>query len=856
MAKFVENQTNFRAGVLSKKLYGRTDINEYRNGLSVGENAFIGKKGGAYKRFGSRPIMQLPTEIAGTQLISLTLFTNKTMFLVCDGSTVRFYNERGMIIIPAVFLSGTVGLYSAAAFDNTVFITNYDGSDVPITIKFKENENTGLIEQETVVTQPGFLSDSWFNRPMSSVNTDITLRLRLLNVPSAGGADQMESDGTWNLDDYFVVNDIVMITGLCRVKNADRISTGLYQITSFASSTVANVTPAFYYTAGAFNYDALTNLNYTVPGGYSSLATESNWFDEWSYSVWGPNRGWPRMFAVDEGRLIAAGTTDQPATIWGSMTNNPTFFLDRRLTHIAGTFADDVNNITFKTNSFYQGDIVETDPYNFTLSTKSGSEVTFMEASTVLVVGTSRQEYIVSGDGAAISQKNISVRPHTSHGSMRLNSLTFDNAVLFVARNRRQIHLFKYNQENGSYITQEVTVLNDDTFTNDPIKSMAWHEQLGIVFIVTEGRKLVTLTLGEDIDTRAFTFQTIEGIDGVVDVAYGVEEEEDYMMLIVDRNGQTYFDKISERPEKAVGVVAGSIATDYKRLTEKEGNFLDGGIVLAESSSIYQRVSQGIRHINKTYDYVQINATDVKIGDTITFFCDNANVFIDNSYNLSLGVAYYMIPYHAVDHSGVRLATSLANAQSNTYINISGIGDSYIGADDLLTYSIIRNNEYVPVRHIPAGTKIYAIRIDPAVGPVEFEFDVDGTSDTILIGNAFGGAVAYGIAHEFHIATMPVEAGQQWGSAQLGLKRIDKLAVRTVNTPSFRVSSDGYNDEEVIEEYYETVEGRFDLEPYNYRYEIPFSADNEYDQVVHIQNDKPEAVYIASLTMRGVSNDG
>ena len=80
MAKFVENLSNFRAGVLSKKLYGRTDINEYKNGLSIGENAFVAKEGGIYKRFASRPIMQMPTGMTDVQIESVTMFTNKTIF--------------------------------------------------------------------------------------------------------------------------------------------------------------------------------------------------------------------------------------------------------------------------------------------------------------------------------------------------------------------------------------------------------------------------------------------------------------------------------------------------------------------------------------------------------------------------------------------------------------------------------------------------------------------------------------------------------------------------------------------------------------------------------------------------------
>lgn len=833
MAKFVEALTNFKAGVLSKKLYGRTDINEYKDGLSIGDNAFLAKQGGAYKRFSSLPIMQMGPDTT-VQIESFVTSTDQTIFVVGDGFSVYLFNSRGHQFAGPYTMAGDPQQYSMAMVDDVIYITHYNGLNRPIALKIVESA-IGVLSVEFSQFGVGM-----FARPMSSPNTDTALTLQVLAV--AGGGSQIQTNG-WDLNDYFVIGDIVMITGRCQVQNADRISTGAYLINSFSSTTVANVSPYAIYTDGATTYDALANLEYIPGTGYQipAASPNSNLFDEWSYTVWGVNRGWPRIFAVDEGRLIAGGTTEFPSTIWGSRTNNPTFFLDRRFTMIEGTFAIGQDNFNFKTNSVYQGDILETDPYNFTLSTKKGSQITMMESSTVFLVGTTRQEFIVTGDGAAISQKNISVRPHTSHGSMILNSLTFDNAVLFVARNRRQIHIFKYNATNGSYITQEVSILNEDEFEEDSIKSMTWLEQLGIAFIVTESGRLASLTLGEDTGTKGFTFHDIGG--NVIDLASGYEDEEDYVALIVERNGRTYLEKLS-RTTVLTGGTAGS-SLDYSRLAESEINYLDGGAVLdfAVSDTSTLGIVGSPRFVSIANNFIQLNAADLKIGDTIVFRSNQTDADIWPGVGPLLNTTYWIIPYEGGFTSGVQLATSLANAQSGTEITFL-TGNFYIRTDATLYYEITRDNTSIPTRQFPSGTTLNLYRRSGG-STVEEIVTTDG-NDTLNIGADYTGqAVSYGINYKFDIATMPIVAGPQWGSAQLGSTRVDRVTVRTYETKSFEISTDGYNTEEITED-----------EATSTRYQLPLTADNEFDQVVRIQNNKPEACFIVGLVMRGVSNDG
>lgn len=99
------------------------------------------------------------------------------------------------------------------------------------------------------------------------------------------------------------------------------------------------------------------------------------------------------------------------------------------------------------------------------------------------------------------------------------------------------------------------------------------------------------------------------------------------------------------------------------------------------------------------------------------------------------------------------------------------------------------------------------------------------------------------------VATMPVEAGQQWGTAQMGVKNIDALGIRHYKTYSYEISSDDTNWQEVVvaDDVGACTNGRADRK---------FTASPKHDQIVYLRNTKAEPCTIIGINMRGTSNDG
>jgi len=839
--KFVTNVNSFKAGVLSKKLFGRTDIRERPEGLSIGKNAFVAKQGGGYKRGGLQSVMQFPDNQT-VQVESLEVNTEKSVYLVFSqpatyptSSYWRLYDSRGNALTDYFDIIGSVGSFSVIPYEQYFVIVNAEGTSLPTYVQLAVN-NAGKV----VVEEISFLEDSPYSYPQSDTNIDIDKKLRLLNVDASEGANTLESDG-WNIQTKFEVGDWVMITGITYVARSPRISTGLYKILSFTNTTQATVKSFFYYSGTIGSpIDSLANFFPIILGGqmagYGAASTTSEWFDEWSHSIWSSGRGYPKHASVDEGRLVFSSNTAKPVTLWGSRTNNPFFFLNRRLTGTDAVFVVNTTNqttLSLKTELPYSGDILETDPYSFSLATKGATEITFMESASNFIVGTNKQEFIISGNNGALSQKNFSARPHTSHGSASELSLVFGNTVLFASRSRQQVHLFKYSQENGSFISKELTILNPDLLENDKIKEMEWHEEININFMVTDSGRLITLTANEETQTAAFTEQEIDGL--VKDVAYVIRDNgNSYMSVTVQRDGGLYLDKITVED---IAVTSSNMNAIQDKITH-----MDNFRYLDTVNPIELDAEFSVSLLDTINDYFHSNYSELKIGDKVSFSSSESSVF--TGLNISLNTDYYVIPYKDDDKIGFRIAISLADAQSNIYIDITDVGIKFF-LDDLVFPNFTRDVQVIPIAQFDIGQEVTVFGRQ-AFGEIEeLTFTADGSA-TYDLGIPFT-EVSYGQTYDFHIATTPIEAGQQWGSAQLGIKRVDRARVRVYNTRSFRLSTDGYNSEEVILDNGDLYTGSHQME---------VTGSPEFEHIVHIQNNKAEGCYISSLALRGLSNDG
>lgn len=824
--RFIHPQTNFRAGRMSSKMYGQVEVKEYFEGLSVAENGFVSKQGGFSKRNGTQVVMALDLEDSERNLITVTMFKNKSYHFLFTDSKLRILDTAGHMMAESpsfTFLAGQLldpSEFSLACFENTVFITHYSGLLKPLTAKFT-SEVTVFIDTIPV--------NSMFNIPFNDPNTNTALKVRVKNVNNLAS---LQLEANYNLFTPSMVGEFFRVVGLTNFPpptnnsndTAKALVSDVFYISSYVSATLVNVTPSQTVTfkAEPVGGGIAAPLDYCVFANFNAdnelKSVDSLWQSEFNEQAWNSRYGWPRTVTVDEGRLIFGGTPNKPLTFYGSRTGNPLFFMDKR-------FVTSPNATPFWD---YAGDILETDPYQFTISSKYSTDITFMESSVSFIIGTGRQEFIVSGAGSAISKKNISVRPHTSHGSAPLLSTSSDNTIFYVGKTREQLFLFKYNESNGSYISKEISVLNDDVFLKK-IKGLTWHDELSCLFVLLDTNEIVTVTHLEEMQTLALATHSFP--DPIHAVSYAISsDEDDYAVFLTEKNGK-FFIEYLDRKDIA------SLPVSMQELSKK----LPHGDNLRVIRPFETRY---IKCIHGLYDVINCDRSAFVKGQEVVFTSTNPTALAGTG--LSLNTPYYAIPFANAYVTGIRLATSLANAQANIHINITPDTDFFF---DVVSYSLRMDSNRlglstINVENLEDGQEVTIYHDDNGVlGQMTYTKLVGQTEfDTGLLD-----ASSFAIVSSFKMtmATMPLEAGQQYGTAQMALKRLDNVAVRFTNTLSFKVSTDGYNEEEVVYNEYTTG-----------RKELAITANSEYDQRVFITNDKIEPCYINNLSMRGVANDG
>ena len=266
------------------------------------------------------------------------------------------------------------------------------------------------------------------------------------------------------------------------------------------NSTGTTITPKFVSTV-------------TSTDSSSSSSTHNFNSDNWHESGFNNYRGFPRTISIFEQRLIYGGTILNPDTLFGSMTGNFFHFLEER-----------VSSGTLGTDTEYTGTAVVTDPFQFTIASQEVNEITWLAPHTHLEVGTLGTEYIVTGGDNAISAITPPfIKSQTSHGGSPIPIRKVDQSTIFVSRDGKRLREFKYNNDNGSYVSRSLSVAaehivshlfdgdSSDASAGIEIVQFVYQSSSGIIWCLTSRNALIGLTLDNDTGTVAWHKHVLGG---------------------------------------------------------------------------------------------------------------------------------------------------------------------------------------------------------------------------------------------------------------------------------------------------------------------------------------------------------
>lgn len=262
-------------------------------------------------------------------------------------------------------------------------------------------------------------------------------------------------------------------------------------------------------------------------------ATASNLFQK---SLWSRNNK-PFVSAYYQQRLMFLGCPESPITVAASYLGNP-FYFDDGLLAIAGVDTDsDGQDDTPALN----------DPFTFDIATIKGSKIQWASAASNLYIGTDNKEYIVNGtDG--LSWNNISIKNQTNRGGSAVQPVVYESGVFFVDKSRTNIYLFRYNDANGSYISQNLSVLFDRyTYTDDGgntrkdrIAQLVYDDINSFLYILYESKTIRLFAIDSELGTRAISDLTFNNSERILGLCFLNRGDNSHMYFLHNR----YVDQI------------------------------------------------------------------------------------------------------------------------------------------------------------------------------------------------------------------------------------------------------------------------------------------------------------------------
>jgi hypothetical protein len=590
--------TNFTAGVLSPRMFGRVDVARYNNGAKDITNAIPLIHGGVVRRPGTRFVKETKDSAKVSRLIPYVFSTSQAYQLEFGDGYIRFYNDSGENIesspgvpyeITSPYTEAQLAEIDFCQGADTMFMFHPDVypqrlqrfgdavwriQNAPFDPEpFDEigvNPATTCTLSSAAVGSRTFTAGSSVFQP-SDVGRDINSGAGqgtitgytsgtqvTVNVTTAFASTSLAS-GAWTItsspqttctpsakDPVGASITLTLGSGGWRSDDVGKfvnINGGLCRITSYSSATVVNA-------------EIRVELSATV-------AAEANaWY--LAASMWGGANGYPRTGSLFQQRLFAAGSPGYPQSVWMSELGNPYSFE-------IGTDADA--------------------GFEVRLVSDQANPINSIASSRAVIVLTSGSEFTLGADNAITPTTVVSIN-QSAYGCNTLAPVRVGNELLFVSRSGRRIRAISADRfDPNTFAAPDITALAEH-ITAPAVVDMDSHaDPESLVWCVRSDGVMLTCTLDRDNEVVAWAKHTTDGeFESVSVIPMG---ESFVAWCIVKRtiNGATkryveYFDWTLKTDSAIIGT-SGSPTDAWSGLTHLEAktvNVLADGILQTDKT--------------------------------------------------------------------------------------------------------------------------------------------------------------------------------------------------------------------------------------------------------------------------------
>ena len=566
MAKVSAAKQNFTAGELTQRLFGRTDLGRYDNGATTVENFLVQPHGGLSRRPGTRYIAEVKTSSAKTRLIRFQFNVEQVYVIEMGNNYMRFYKDGGQIVDGSSNAIELTTTYTTAQVPDVKFAqtadvmylvhpahpprkltrsshTSWSITDVDLkrgamldpnitTTTLLANGRTGNVN----ITASASLFTSNDVGRLVQLHKGFAKITSITSATVAVAAVQELEDGRTELMPTYATNTISFHEG-------DPDSTGL-EHNDRLEDTAGNFIDQGFEVGMRVTLTGSTSNNFTnllvvavtdttlviAPGNdlaaeaagdsvtlVGSLVADKKWrlgaFFIGSY---------PSTVAFYEQRLVFAGTSNQPQTMFFSQSGDFENFE-------IGTDADD--------------------GLQYTIGSNEVNVIRYLVSSSQLVVGTSGGEFVVraSGFDEPLTPTNTQIKQQTTFGSAPIQPLLIGNSTLFIQRAKRKLRELAFSSESDSYVAPDMTILAEH-ITEGGIEEMAYQQEPdSVAWLVRADGVLACMTFRREEQVVAWHRHIVGGafgsgnavVESVATIPGDIDEDQVWVIVKRTINGAT-----------------------------------------------------------------------------------------------------------------------------------------------------------------------------------------------------------------------------------------------------------------------------------------------------------------------------
>ena len=853
MARVAVELTNFTGGELSPRLDGRTDLTKYTSGCATLENLIVYPHGAAARRPGSTFLAEVANSANKTRLIPFEFSTTQTYMLEFSNLKMRVYKDSGSVLEGDKTISGITAANPAVVTATSHGYSN--GDEVVITAVAGMTEVNGkrfLVADKTTNTfelqdKDGVdINSSAFTAYSSGGVANKVFELatpyttaQLFDIKFAQSADVMyithpeheveklsrTGHTAWTLTDVDFTNgpfqDANITTTTLTPSSA---STGSRDITASATTGINNdqgwlatdVGRQIHFNSGYATITARTSSTVVV-ANVTTAFTNANAITAWQLGAFSDTTGHPSCVTFFEQRLVFAGTTNQPQTVFFSKSGD----YENMDANIGGTIADD-------------------DAIIYTIASNQVNAIRFMTSTRTLIIGTAGGEFTVSGGGtdSAVTPTNILIKKQSNHGAANVDAIAVGNATLFLQRAKRKIRELAYNFDVDGYIAPDMTILAEH-ITEGGLTQIAYQQEPNqIVYAVRGDGELAGLTYQREQQVTAWHRHIFGGRFGIAtltvsdyaNIASGTK-------LTLTKSDGTTVDFTSTTGTAGTNEFKtqtnnNTTATNLKTAINAHANFT--ATVSSAVVTITETAHEATGYlIIKSFDSTRLTAT---------------------SEGKAVVESAAVIPTDDTEYQVYVIVKRTVNGATRRYVEFLNVFDfdqndntSFNFLDSQLSYSGSAVSTLSGLDHLEG--QVVAILADGATHP-----NKTVSSGSITLDRSAKN-VKIGLAYTSLLQTMRLNAGSQNGTSQGKTKRIYDITVRMFETIGVEVGPDLNNLERIP---FRSSADLMDegIPPFTGDKEVEFRGNYETDGFIFVRQTQPLPFTILSLYPRLTTNDG